>query len=455
MADQEVVLAVAMMQRDEGPLLAAWIEHYLSLTDPQFISIVDNGSSDVDTLSILEDAKKRGIVVCREFSTREHFEQKGGVIKKILRRYAGKANVFLPCDCDEFLVTTSIDSFKNVDVTRQELQRLQNNTNYIVRINKYFFNEPSNDSYYFDRANKSIYFNRSPHKLSLGFHLGQGIGFIENTLAFFHFHNKSLPLLLRRARFKMSERLPDFAKETLENYSGSGGHLCRYFLRTETEIRRSARRSYVKDFSSADLSPALVRAQEACKGAGLENASIVVESLKTPFNHSKNRDITELSVSEADFFFFRTIGCQSYADFGISGETVFAAHTVVGPVTSFFFSKSDVPAGPLMDQLQPLLDKKRILSLPLNASLGGGKDFEGSAGQSAPQGPFDFLYINAAWPMTDLEGISRHFVSSRSIIIILESVLEQHRDVVSQYFDVVQVVGTLSVLKPKDGAARV
>jgi len=55
-------LSIVLMQKDEGELLRAWINHHLEITTPELIYIFDNGSTCLKTQKILKIAKKRASI---------------------------------------------------------------------------------------------------------------------------------------------------------------------------------------------------------------------------------------------------------------------------------------------------------------------------------------------------------------------------------------------------------
>ena len=104
-------LALVLMQKDEGELLKAWIDHHLGITSPDLIHIFDNGSTCQKTRKILKDAYQNGIHVSLAFNRRADFERKGEIICKTIQSIQAKNNsdFVIPLDCDEFLGLQSGD----------------------------------------------------------------------------------------------------------------------------------------------------------------------------------------------------------------------------------------------------------------------------------------------------------------------------------------------------------
>lgn len=99
------VIRVVTMQKDEGDTLARWILHYSGLFGFENITILDNGSTDKLTISLLNAAEKMGAVVRRDLTRSQDFHRKGGHLTNIIRGWDGMYDYdfALPVDCDERL----------------------------------------------------------------------------------------------------------------------------------------------------------------------------------------------------------------------------------------------------------------------------------------------------------------------------------------------------------------
>jgi Glycosyl transferase family 2 len=96
-------LHFVMMQRDDVSL-ARWLDHYATITPPDHLIIVDNGSTDTATLERLHQAELDGVRVIRDFGTQEHFRCKGELLASIIDSLPSDDATFaVPVDCDEFL----------------------------------------------------------------------------------------------------------------------------------------------------------------------------------------------------------------------------------------------------------------------------------------------------------------------------------------------------------------
>jgi hypothetical protein len=98
-------LALLLMQKNEGYMLEAWIKHHITIVPPQHIYIIDNGSKDFLTLSILEYALSLGCNVEKRFDSENHFLQKGTVM--VLNMFEldsfNDFDFYIILDTDEFL----------------------------------------------------------------------------------------------------------------------------------------------------------------------------------------------------------------------------------------------------------------------------------------------------------------------------------------------------------------
>lgn len=99
------IVKVMMMQKDEGPRLARWLTHYACLFGMENLLIFDNGSEEVTTLALLDEAERCGAHVRRDLDTAFDFQNKGGHFTNVIRSLNQDAeyDFALPVDCDELL----------------------------------------------------------------------------------------------------------------------------------------------------------------------------------------------------------------------------------------------------------------------------------------------------------------------------------------------------------------
>lgn len=319
-------ISVAMMQRNEGELLKAWINHYMQITSADLITIIDNGSYENKTLDALKYGENLGIKVERKYSSPEDFERKGHIVYNALKVFSGKEIFLLPCDCDEFLVCEK----NNLQV---ELERLKQTKDNGFRIDRYYNSIPYSEKYYITLAKKVIFFDILPRKFDIGFHLGGGeaLSLKKTNLSFIHFHNQIFENILRSAREKLKLRVPNFEKDTLKSHKGKGGHLIKYFFMNNEEYMRQ-----FDKYKTIDLENKLnVENINYARRLSCENnidedrRENEEQKLKISFNHAHHYNKIRMTPCEADLYFSHIIGVEKVLEFGMGGSTFFACNANV------------------------------------------------------------------------------------------------------------------------------
>lgn len=99
-------IRIVMMQRDEGPMLMAWLSYYGRIFGFENLTIFDNGSHDPLTLHLLVQAERCGATVRRDRDDPSDFHGKGLHFAEQIRLWDDTEvyDFALPVDCDEFLV---------------------------------------------------------------------------------------------------------------------------------------------------------------------------------------------------------------------------------------------------------------------------------------------------------------------------------------------------------------
>ena len=230
-------LALVLMQKDEGELLKAWIDHHLGITSPDLIHIFDNGSTCQKTRKILKDADQNGIHVSLAFNRRADFERKGEIICKTIQSIQANnsSNFVIPLDCDEFLGIQSGDDeeakFDRFSI-HQHLSKLLEREGYF-KVKRHYFNHPHEpDLYHINNTPGKYFFGCSSlESLDVGFHnprlTNQSIQTkcLESNLIAFHYHNKIFSIRRANAINKMRSRVNSLVDDELKKYVGPGMHL--------------------------------------------------------------------------------------------------------------------------------------------------------------------------------------------------------------------------------------
>lgn len=144
------VVRVVMMQRDEGTALARWISHYAWLFGFENLTILDNGSVDTQTLSILDSAEKQGVTVRRDLNQPHDFHRKGGHFTNIIKDWDGRYeyDFALPLDCDELLAVFTDDGLSLDKTTIHTALDALIGTECALRIDTSLFNVPGQPGWY-------------------------------------------------------------------------------------------------------------------------------------------------------------------------------------------------------------------------------------------------------------------------------------------------------------------
>jgi len=119
---------VIMMQRDGGDALVRWLAHYSGLFGFGSLFVMDNGSEDALTLSVLREAERRGARIYRGLDRLEDHLHKGGHVTNVIRDLDGGEpyDFALPVECDEILaVFDEAGLTTRHDAIHAELDRLR------------------------------------------------------------------------------------------------------------------------------------------------------------------------------------------------------------------------------------------------------------------------------------------------------------------------------------------
>lgn len=225
--------AVAMMQKDEGDVLRAWIDHYTSLFVPHALTIFDNGSTDRETLDQLKRAEAVGICVDRSQPGVNSFMNKGDILVRRFRALDRRYAFFYPCDCDELLVSGEpVHGRALGEALRQEFAALGTSNATIFRIAREYRNAPGSTLFSVQPCLKLMFKEVPPPSLDRGLHLYDFPNNIDAVpgiapcrFAQIHFHHKPFDLALKAARLKMRLHTPTFERSAMRNYTGPGEHL--------------------------------------------------------------------------------------------------------------------------------------------------------------------------------------------------------------------------------------
>lgn len=353
---------IFMMQKDEGDLLSAWIAYHSSLVDCGDIYILDNGSKDPATLSILDGAKQSGVNVL-DFPEQKDFESKGAIIARLAKDIG--TGCYIPIDCDEFLFV-----LKDAQVSASRPDFLEQIGSFmggsapVGRIGEGLWNVPGSGNFYNYPVKRVVIKSGVEVKLDLGFHLHNydtgvdntgGLEIVDTGIGVFHFHNRPFYSLVAAAKRKMAARIPSFSRKVVAGYKGNGAHLLKYFTMSEREYLQSFT-SAVSDHSDVFRGKGLAVPFEVVVPPSDEEVRLA----KSPVNEFTYRSRIVATPDEIGEIHKRMLSARKYIEFGAGGTTSMACEAGVQSVTSIETSLDFCAHIVEKYALRPYLDTGRL-----------------------------------------------------------------------------------------------
>jgi hypothetical protein len=239
-------LAAVTMQKNEDGLINHWLIYYASLCGGyEHLHIIDDASTSALVRQSLEDAASRGAHVYWDDDGKWRLEDKGRLASRIINDLAPGYDFYFPVDCDEFIC---LDEDGRPSLARDricaELERSSPGRK-ALRIDTAFKNIPHSADVCRGETKKAVICGRgSAITLDTGFHLYNGRTKADtlppgdlgtSRIAHVHFQYRPFLKAIAFAREKLKNRVPDFSRKRMENYTGGGFHLKPYFLISEDE----------------------------------------------------------------------------------------------------------------------------------------------------------------------------------------------------------------------------
>jgi len=335
-------VAVLTMQKDEGRLLESWIAYHGQLFGTDGLHIVDNGSTDPDTLEVLGKAARAGAKIFHNPSPRD-FERKGEIISRIIAERCGRFDVCFPLDADEFLVRfDERQPTSDKAAIEAELTEFVASGKSVTRLLAAIWNEPGSTFGHHAHQYKVGLRADFPVKLDLGLHLYDHANrrdlvdpdlIHRGRLGIMHFHNRPFADTLGRARLKLAQRVRDFEPATLRDYNGAGGHLIKYFFMTPQE--------YYAQFSKheVDLKPLFDPYGIEVPFSRLpeeDTATLTAAVAAKPKAKAKPAPNTALGLTpaEQELFLGALRVATNVLEFGMGGKTILARGVVRGSLVA-------------------------------------------------------------------------------------------------------------------------
>ncbi|WP_338455072.1 hypothetical protein [Aeromonas veronii] len=233
-------IACVMMQKNERELLPIWINFYSHLFSPSNLYIFDNGSTDIDVINHLHDAKKMGVHVDYRYDSPKDFENKGGIIGGKIIEIEEEYDFIFPLDCDEFIGCRTPNgniSFSIDDIENELFKNLESKETLLF--DSQGFNSLISKKHFFFRKDRKCFFRKGTFlSLDVGFHWGKSKfsdGEHRTNLIQLHFHNKPYDIAKEHAKEKLKLRVNSFEPDEIRKYNGPGVHMVKYFTMKNEE----------------------------------------------------------------------------------------------------------------------------------------------------------------------------------------------------------------------------
>ncbi|QHI95649.1 hypothetical protein GT348_04670 [Aristophania vespae] len=241
-----LTIKIIMMQKNEGPALARWLAHYGAIFGIPNLIILDNGSTDPLTLSLLNEAEYRGAVIERNLTNPEDFQHKGRHLTALIHAldHDEEYDFAIPVDCDEILgifTPEGLSIEKNTILA--EFAALKSHRGAFA-ISPSLFNVPEKKGWYSPNRHfpKGFVPSRCGAVIDDGHHFPSSMeiaGQLPTKFTYFHHHNRPYHEMQNYSRAKLSleiEDVNDIEKlRERERLALPGGHLVRSLLLTEKE----------------------------------------------------------------------------------------------------------------------------------------------------------------------------------------------------------------------------
>lgn len=227
----------ALMQKNDGYLLLFWILYYIQLAGYKRICLFDNGSTDTETLRILNIAENLGIKVIYNYNKTIDFLNKGEILSKNIEQFYGRKLNIIPLDVDEFIYAI------NPKITFDPKTVLENISHAISkfsidksigRIDKGFYNIPGRYDVTLFNCKRCILHSSFSDFLDMGLHLydfqlkqelHQNKEIKLENLGYIHFHYRPYDQMRHASEMKLAPRVNINDTDALAKYNGSGRHL--------------------------------------------------------------------------------------------------------------------------------------------------------------------------------------------------------------------------------------
>lgn len=219
-------IVIAMMARDEDDRIEAWLLYHASIVGYRNLFVIDNGSVSDKFKDILLKYEKLGVKVIRFFQDHYHFTIKGDIISKLFQNLNNQYDIFIPLDCDEFLVLKNNNGIV-VDPSSISKYLLSfRDTNQVLLAKKAAANILGHPGYFFQEYDHNKIFFPKDTCISMdeGFHqaVPENKNIIETNILYLHFHYRKYNDMVVKSHNKLENIV------ITNNYNGAGFHVVQY-----------------------------------------------------------------------------------------------------------------------------------------------------------------------------------------------------------------------------------
>lgn len=236
-------VAVLSMQKDEAKTLPTWLAYYARLVGAENIHLIDNGSEAPGMAEHLAAASASGVNVLSK-PGRDAFVQKGEVVQELARSLAGRYDVVIPVDGDEFLTMYARPAalIDHAEFYREMAEFLASGRP-AGYISAHFVNI-ARSRFVVEKPFKKVFIQPdSAFRLNRGFHFQNRHADVghRSGLAYIHFHHKeTVEDMQTIAVPKLGEERLQMIRDSEpgEKITGQGSHMAKFLAMSQSGYER-------------------------------------------------------------------------------------------------------------------------------------------------------------------------------------------------------------------------
>lgn len=253
-----MIIKIVAMHKDEDLLLETWALYHSAMFGSENVFIIDNGSTKTKVKGTLVELENIGINVIYDYSSPDHFAQKGQVVANIIKELDSDnpADFYFPLDCDEFLCIFDREIKKflfGYDNITHYLRSLIGK-NETLTIGYGADNCPWDVEKFIVKGRKKCFFTQNNcYELDIGFHKGRSVRspfYFQTSICYLHLHNKPIDRIVSDAKQKMLNRVDSFDRDYLIKYKEEkkrGWHLIdELLIENDSDYINFIKNKYVK-----------------------------------------------------------------------------------------------------------------------------------------------------------------------------------------------------------------